>query len=117
MSLLKSCYAEHEITKYFYTHRDEVVDNVVLKKIVDEAVSFFTDTLSQRIQQWIPPGYDVIVAGDIIQNPSFLPLFQDSYGVFSRGYIVPLSAIQSKKYSTYTFTPEEVHIASYLLNV
>lgn len=66
LRLLKDCYKEHDVEKYFYTKRDEVVHNPFLNKVVDEAVSFFTDTLAKRVQQYIPRQQSIMVAGDII---------------------------------------------------
>jgi lipoprotein NlpI len=79
MQLLKSCYKEHDIEKYFYLSRDDVEQNQFLSKVIDEAVSFFTTTLSKRVYQYVNTSQPLIVTGDIIQNASFLPLFQDSY--------------------------------------
>ena len=62
MNLLKSCYQEHDVEKYFYTQRDEVTQNHFLSRIVDEAVSFFTDTLSKWLQQYVDTQESLIVA-------------------------------------------------------
>ena len=80
--VLKSCYQEQDVEKYFYTDRKLVVKNAFLSKLIDEAITFFTDNLCQRLHQYVPPSYDIIVVGDVTKNPSFLPIFQDSYKAF-----------------------------------
>jgi len=87
--VLKSCYQEQDVEKYFYTDRKTVIKNPFLSKLIDEAISFFTDNLCQRLYQYVPTSYDIIVVGDIVQNPSFLSVFQDSYKAFGTGYILP----------------------------
>lgn len=116
LNLLKDCYKEHDVEKYFYTSRDEVIANSFLTKVIDEAVSFFTAMLAKWVQQYVPPQQSIMVAGDIIANPSFLPLFKDSYSVYGTSYILPLPPIQSSQVE-YTFSPKEIAVASYLAHM
>lgn len=113
IQLLKSCYKEHDVEKYFYTARDEVEQNQFLSRIVDEALSFFTNMLAKWVAQHIDTSAPLVVAWDVIQNPSFLPLFKDSYRVYGSWYIIPLQALQHKTY-THEFSANEIAVASYL---
>ena len=113
LNLLKDCYKEHDVEKYFYTNRDEVIANPFLTKVIDEAVSFFTDMLAKWVQQYVPAQQSIMVAGDIIGNPSFLPLFKDSYSAFGSSYILPLPPVQFPEVN-YTFMPKEIAVASCL---
>ena len=111
--LLKSCYKEHDVEKYFYTQREDILENSFLTKLVDEAIGFFTNNLCQWLQQYITWTTNLIILGDITRNPSFLPVFKDSYHALSTWFIIPLSAPQ-QKHMSYTFQSEEMHIACYL---
>lgn len=110
--VLKSCYQEQDVEKYFYTDRKLVTKNPFLSKLIDEAISFFTDNLCHRLYQYVPSLYDIIVVGDIIKNPSFLSVFQDSYKAFGTGYILPFLWTKSKstKKTTSFVSP---HILAY----
>ena len=113
IQLLKSCYKEHDIEKYFYIARDEVEQNHFLSKIVDEALSFFTNMLAKWLVTYIDTNIPLVVAWDVIQNPSFLPVFQDSYRAYGTWYIVPLQALQHTSFA-YEFCAREITVASYL---
>jgi hypothetical protein len=76
-------------------------------------VSFFTNTLSKRVHQYVDTSTPLVVAWDIIQNPSFLPLFQDSYRNYGSWYILPLKPLQHNAYE-HTFASHEITVASYL---
>lgn len=94
MRLLRSCYEEHEIGKYFYQGYDEVESNSFLKKLVAEAVSFFVDQLVKWMSQEIESSDDIIVVTDLLRNPSFFDLFQARLHQHTQGFVLPLTHLQ-----------------------
>ena len=59
--LLKACYKEHDIEKYFYAHYADIVDNQFLSQLVDKAVSFFVLNLCEWMYQYIDNDDNVVI--------------------------------------------------------
>lgn len=114
IQVLKSCYQEQDVEKYFYAEQREVTKNPFLAKLIDEAMSFFTDNLCQWLHQYVPVSHDIIVVGEVTQNPSFLSIFQDSYKAFGSGYILPFSFTKQQKKSSMIVSTAP-HISAFLM--
>lgn len=92
-ALLKSCYEEHNVIAYFHYARETVEQNALLKKLIKEALWFYTHQLCQRIHQFLLPWQQVIVAGGVLANPLFFDAFQQEFRSRSSGFAIPLPSL------------------------
>ncbi len=93
VQLLKACYAEHDIEKYFWSGTAEIQQNAFLKKLIEEWVQFFTDNLCQWLRQYLPAYHDLVLISDVNRNEIFVERFQASYREAINGFVLPCPTI------------------------
>lgn len=109
IQLLKACYIEHDIEKYFWSGGQEIQQNAFLKKLIEEWVQFFTDNLCHRLRQYLPTHHDLVLVSDLVRNDVFMDCFQGSYRKEINGFVLPCPTITGLPGE---YQPHESNVAS-----
>jgi len=115
--LVQACYKEHDIQQYLYEGYDRIEKNELLKKLVQESLSFYSLQFCNRLQQFVVEGYELMLMSNMITNPLFVPALQQHYHEYNRGFIVPLHTLFTQSSFIYNYSPNEIPvIAAYMLH-
>lgn len=113
-TMLKSCYKDHHISKYYYTPNKHIIENAFLQKSIHEAIWFFTRTLGSWIMDHLPQDdidiHDILIIWNCIDNSAFVDFFTTILTTNKKYFILPLHIPRTS--SCYTYSPAEIHVAT-----
>lgn len=114
VEMLRQIYKDNGIMHFFYTKRDEINAQPLVKDIIMTSVDFFTEMLSKWLGEFITKENDLILISPLTTNSFFQESFNKRYNHYINGFILPFHHSNKLKTFDRNRTPDEMDILTFV---
>jgi hypothetical protein len=114
VEMLKQIYKDNGVIQFFYTKRDEINAQPLVKDIVITSVDFFTEMLSKWLGEFITRENDLILISPLTTNSYFQESFNKRYNHYINGFILPFHHSDNLQTFNRNRTPDEMDILTFV---